>query len=53
MADVTDYNFKPPMDKIIKQEEYFINSYVDKWFESEIRVSSTQCMRRILYEKYK
>ena len=48
MDDVTDYKFKPLTHKIIKLDKSFINLYVEKCFESEIIVSSTQRMRGIL-----
>ena len=51
MVYVTDYSFKHLMEEIIKPEEYFINPYVDECFESEITVSSTRKMRRILDTK--
>ena len=41
MVDVIDYGFKPLTDEIIKPEESFMNLYVERFFESEIMVSST------------
>ena len=53
MVDVSNYKFKPITDKAVKQEESFINLYVDKCLESENTISSTRWMRRILDAKYK
>ena len=48
MVDVINYNFKSITDKTVKQEEYFVNSYIDECFESDNAISSTRRMCRIL-----
>ena len=52
MFEINYYDFKLLTDKIIKLEELFINSYVDKYVDS-ITIGPTQQMRRILDAKYK
>ena len=55
MVDVSNYGFKSIIDKTVKPEEYFINSYIDEDFESNNVIKSTRRMRRILdakHEKY-
>ena len=51
MVDVSNYDFRTLIDKIVKPEEYFINVYVEKCLKSEGAISSTRRMRRIIYDK--
>ena len=53
MDDLSNHDFKSLMEKIVKPEEYFIYLFVNGCLESEISISSTRIMRRILYTKYK
>ena len=48
MVDVRNYDFKPLTEKIVKPEEYFINTYVEECIKYE-GIRSTHRMRRILY----
>ena len=52
MVDVINYNFTFTKDKTVKLEESFINTYVDKIFESDSAIISMHQMRRIIYAKY-
>ena len=52
MVDVINYNFTFTKDKTVKLEESFINTYVDKIFESDSAIISMRQMRRIIYAKY-
>ena len=53
MIDLGNHEFKSLTEKIVKPEESFIISYVDKCLESEGTIISTCRIRRILYTKYK
>ena len=53
MSDLINYDFKSLTEKIVKPKESFINFYIDKCLESEISMSSTRRMRKILYAIYK
>ena len=53
MVDVSNYVFKSLTDKIVRLEESFINSYVDKCLESDSKISSTRRLRRFFDAKYK
>ena len=53
MVDVSNYVFKSLTDKIVRLEESFINSYVDKCLESDSKISSTRGLRRFFDAKYK
>ena len=53
MVDVINYDFKSIIDKTVKPEESFVNSYVDECFKSANAIKSTRRMRRILYAEYK
>ena len=56
MIDLGNHEFKSLTEKIVKPEESFIISYVDKCLESESKISSTRrmrIMRRTLDAKYK
>ena len=46
------WHLKPLTEKIVKPEESFINSYIDKFLECEGNISSTCRMWRILDAKY-
>ena len=48
MVDLSNYEVKSLTDKIVKPEESFANSYVNKCLESEITIRSTLRMCRIL-----
>ena len=52
MVVVSNYNFKSLTDKIVKLVESFINTYVEKYLESESAISSMRIMRIILDDKY-
>ena len=52
MVDLSNYDFKYLTENIVKPEEYFINSYVDKCLKSESTIISTPIMRIILDAKY-
>ena len=52
MVGVSNYDFKSITDKTVKTEESFVNSYVNKCFESDNAIESTRRMRRILDAKY-
>ena len=52
MVDVRNYDFKYLTDKIVKPEESFINSYIDKCLESEIPIRSTHRIQITLDAKY-
>ena len=52
MVDVINYDFKPLTDKIAKLEEYFINTYVDKFLKSEGAISLVRIMRILIVAKY-
>ena len=53
MVDVSNYNFTYITDKILKPEESFINSHVEKFLESEIATSPTHRMCIISDTKFK
>ena len=52
MVDMSNYNFESITDITVKLEESFINLYIDKEFESNNAIKSTNRMRRILDVKY-
>ena len=51
IIDVSKYNFKPLTDKIVKLEESFIITYIDKCLESEGAISSMRIITDAMYEK--
>ena len=53
MEDVSNYDFLSIIDKTVKPEESFINSYVDKSLEPDSVISLTLQMRRIIDTKYR
>ena len=53
MVDLSNYEVKSLTDKMVKPEESFANSYVNKCLESEITIRSTLRMCRILDIKLK
>ena len=53
MFGVSSYNFKPLTKKIVKPKESFINVYVNECHKSDVTISSTRIVRRILDAKYK
>ena len=53
MVDASNYNFNYLLDKAVKPEESFINSYLDKCLKSKIPISSTRRMHIILDAKHK
>ena len=53
MIDVSNYDFKPLPEKIVKPEKYFINSYFNKCLEFEGTIRSTRRIRSILDAKCK
>ena len=53
MADLSNYGFKSLAENIVKPEQYFIDSYVNKFLEFENSIHSTRKMHRILDAKYK
>ena len=53
MVDISNYNFKPLTDKMVKLEYSFINVYVKECLKSEGTISPTRRMSRILGDKYK
>ena len=52
MVDFLKIEFESLTDKIVKLEESFINSYVNKCLKTESTINSTRIIRRILYPKY-
>ena len=52
MVNIRNYYFSSIPDKAVKPEESFINSYVDKFFESDSTIISQSRMHIILYTKY-
>ena len=52
MIDVSNYYFKPLIEKIVKLKESFINAYVNNFLESEGTMSSTRKMSILLDAKY-
>ena len=52
MVEFIKYDFKTLTHKQFKPEESFINKYVRKCLESEVTISSTCRIRRILDAKY-
>ena len=48
MVDLSNYNFNLIMDKTVKPEESFINSYVNECLESDIIISAAHRMCTIL-----
>ena len=52
LVDLSNYEFKSLTDKIVKPEESFITSYINKCLKSETTISSMRIMRRILDTKY-
>ena len=55
MADLSKYDFRYLTENMVKREESFIDSYVNKFLQSESSMSLTHKIRRILdakYEKY-
>ena len=44
MVDVSNYDYAPLTDKIVKPKEYFLNLYVNECFESENMISPTRRM---------
>ena len=53
IVDLINYHFKILTEKIVKQEEYFINSCIDKCLKFKGTISSTRRTRRILEAKCK
>ena len=53
MADLSNYGFKSLAENIVKPEQSFIDSYVDKFLEFENSIHSMRKMHRILDAKYK
>ena len=53
MDDVINYDFKSITDKTVKPEEYFVDLYVNKFFESDNAIGLTRRMRRILDESHR
>ena len=53
MVDLSNYDFTSITDKTVKQEEYFINSYVNECIEYEIAMSWIRRMCIIIDAKYK
>ena len=51
MIDVRNYDFKPITEKIVEPEQYFINSYVDKYLIFEGTIKSTRRIRSTLDTK--
>ena len=52
MVDISNYDFTFITDKMVKREESFINSNVEKCMESESAIRSTRRVQRILDAKY-
>ena len=52
MNDLINYKFQPLTEKIVKLEESFINSYVNKCLEFKSTISSMRRIRSILDAKY-
>ena len=52
MDDLINYEFKPLTEKIVKLEEFFINSYVNKCLKFKSTIISTRRIRIILDDKY-
>ena len=53
MVDVSNYECNLIIDKKVKPEESFINSYIDECLKSKIAISATRRMHRIIDAKYK
>ena len=51
MVDASNYDFTCIIDKTVKPEESFINSYVDECLESDSVIISTRSICRILDTK--
>ena len=52
MVDLRNYEFESLMEKIVKPEESFINSYVDECLKSESTIIHKRGMRIILDARY-
>ena len=52
MVDLSNYSFKVLIQQMVKPEEYFINTYVKKYIESNSTICLTHRMRIILDTKY-
>ena len=52
MDDLINYEFKPLTEKIVKLEEFFINSYVNKCLGFKRTISYTRRIRIILDAEY-
>ena len=52
MVAVINYDFKTLTDKIVKQKESFINSYVDRCLKSKGEISSIRKILRVLDANY-
>ena len=52
MVDISNYDFTSITDKIVRLEEYFINSAVNEYLETDSTISSTRRMRVIIDANY-
>ena len=53
MIEVSNYDFKYISDKTVKPEEYFVNSYVDEYFEFKKAIKPIRRIGIMLDLKYK
>ena len=53
MVDISNYDLRSLTSKIVKTEEFFLNSYFNACLENGSAIISTQRMRIILDAKYK